>query len=359
MFPKINFSAGFIVAYKKYQKDQRRFNKKPPNEVKLVGTVKLHGTHADIVVYSNDQILFQSRNRALDLEHDNHDFVKTMTPHKKQILSLRDQCIAKYEDIKGKGSVKSQYPIIIAGEWVGPKIQKGVALAQLEKNKFVVISISINNSWVPDQTFFTISNENVGIYNLIARTGYWMETLDVTKPAAFKETMKKLTLQVEKECPFAKTFGIIGTGEGMVWKGDLVAETRHILGADPKFWFKDKGEDHRNTTTEDLSARKAELKANARKFAETALKESRLEQGLDYLREMQVNGMLDRHTQFVKWLCEDVITEERRMIKKMTIDINLLRKAIDAIGTEWYMKQIGFRSLDLGGSGGASEDRSS
>lgn len=48
--------------------------------------------------------------------------------------------------------------------------------------------------------------------------------------------MQPLADEVEREYPFAKTFGVIGQGEGIVFKPTLWA-----LGENAKFWIKVKG----------------------------------------------------------------------------------------------------------------------
>lgn len=335
LFPKIGFSAGFTVAYQKYQKSFP--GKRPPNTVELVGSIKLHGTHADLIVYPDNTIHFQSRNRLLDLQNDNHDFVKTMSPLRNEILAIRDRYTQIYT-ANTKMSVDPKYPIIIAGEWVGPKIQAGVALSKLKKNLFVIVSCKINGAWVPDLFFQNIHNEAVGIYN-ISKVSFRVEEIDVWNPAPFKELMKDITLKVEKQCPFGKELGLVGLGEGVVWKPKDPA-----LAADPKYWFKDKGEEHRNPTTDDLvqnkSARKADLKTKAKMFAERALKESRMEQAWDYLREMGITRDKAGVEEFNKWLCKDVLTEEKTQIKVMQVEVNMLRNAIGVIGTQWYMDKL-------------------
>jgi hypothetical protein len=56
-------------------------NSKVEARIPLISTVKLHGTHADLVIHSNDMVLIQSRNREqLTAELDNFDMYSTLMP---------------------------------------------------------------------------------------------------------------------------------------------------------------------------------------------------------------------------------------------------------------------------------------
>ena len=50
----------------------------PYPAIEFTGTVKLHGTNASIVKYKDGRIEYQSRERVLDLQHDNAGFMLAM-----------------------------------------------------------------------------------------------------------------------------------------------------------------------------------------------------------------------------------------------------------------------------------------
>ncbi len=226
--------------------------------------------------------------------------------------------------------------MILAGEWIGPGVQKKVALNSLPNKYFVILSISINNKWLPDEDYADISNEPVGIYH-ISRGGFYHEVLDIKDPETWKEKILAHTLDVEKECPFAKSFGVSGVGEGIVWKAE------YPLSEDPRFWLKTKGPEHRHTHTDKL--KKAEMKGNgkesAKTFAEAAVTEMRLEQAWDYLSEMGIKRDKAGTQEFNKWLFRDVDVEEKKVIEEIGIDKVALKKAIGIIGRNWYFKRLG------------------
>jgi hypothetical protein len=214
-------------------------------------------------------------------------------------------------------------------------VQKNVAIAELPTKCFVILSVSINNAWLPDEPYADINNEAVGIYN-ISRGGFYHEELVSDDLEGTREKLQALTLTVEKECPFAKTFGISGVGEGIVWKAE------HPLGDDAKFWFKTKGPLHRVTTTEKLKQKPdASEQQKVDSFAEAAVTENRLEQGWAYLEEMGIKRDMKAIGEFMKWVKQDVEVEERMEIKKMGIDAGLLKKKIVFLSRAWYIEKVG------------------
>jgi hypothetical protein len=124
---------------------------KVATKIPLVGTVKLHGTHADLVIHSNGDVFIQSRNREqLTAELDNYDTYKTLIPLRPEILRLRDRYHKRFYELNPGMHVLDTFPTIIGGEYIGPGIQKGVTLARFEKRAFVILSVSINDAWLPD-----------------------------------------------------------------------------------------------------------------------------------------------------------------------------------------------------------------
>jgi hypothetical protein len=308
--------------------------------IKLTGTVKLHGTHADIVIESNNTIRIQSRNRlSLNMEHDNYNVAASLLPLKEEILELRDRVKDRWQEGNIFEKMEENKPVILAGEWIGPGVQKKVAIASLPKRCFVLLAVSVNGEWQDDEDYAEIHNEKVGIYN-ISRGGFYKEVLDFKDPESLEACKEKLlahTLDVERECPFAKSFGVSGVGEGIVWKA------HYPLSQDPRFWLKTKGPEHRITRTDKL--KKAELNKDgverAKTFAEAAVTEMRLQQAWDYLGEMEIKRDKSGTQAFNKWLINDVEVEEKKAIADMGVDKAALKKAVNAIGKAWYFEKLG------------------
>lgn len=332
LFPKITGKVDELV-----DNYNHRFPDSPSTVIKLTGTVKLHGTHADIVIDSDNTVRLQSRNRlSLDIEHDNYNVAAILLPLKNEALELRDRCKERFLKLNPGIEIEEKHPVILAGEWIGPGVQKKVAIASLPKRCFVLLSVSINNKWQRDEDYADIHNESVGIYS-ISRGGFYHEVLDIKDLDTCKEKLLAHTLDVETECPFAKSFGFSGLGEGIVWKAE------YPLSQDSRFWLKTKGPEHRHTHTDKL--KKAEMNKSgaerAKIFAEAAVTEMRLEQAWDYLGEMGFKRDKSGTQAFNNWLVKDVDVEERKVIAEMCIDKAAVKKAIGIIGRNWYFKRLG------------------
>ncbi len=334
LFPKISGRIDELVDNFTY-----RFGAEDPI-IKLTGTVKLHGTHTDIVIESNYTIRIQSRNKlSLNIEHDNYNVAASLLPLRKDMLELSDRVKGRWQERNVFEKMDANEHVVLAGEWIGPGVQNKVAIASLPKRCFVLLAVSVNGKWQDDEDYAEIHNEKAGIYN-ISRGRFYQEILDFKDPDSLEACREKLlahTLDVEKECPFAKSFGISGVGEGIVWKA------HYPLSQDPRFWLKTKGPEHKITRTDKL--KKAELNKDeterARTFAEAALTEMRLQQGWYYLGEMEINRDKSGTQFFMKWLINDVEIEENKAIVDMSIDKAALKKVVGIIGKTWYFEKLG------------------
>lgn len=232
LYPKISGKPkNLLVEFSKYQRTSKTRRAILP----VTGTVKLHGTHGDIRITADDTIYVQTRNSdVLTPALDSLKFLDFIQPARTEILALKKQFHARFMKLNPRAKINDEHPLIIAGEWIGPKIQKDVAVSALPDRYFVIISVSINNEWQPDEPYSDIENESINILN-ISRGGFYHETIELKNPEPAFTRMQALANEVEKECPFAKTFGLIGLGEGIVW------EPAAPLCHDAKYWLKLKG----------------------------------------------------------------------------------------------------------------------
>jgi hypothetical protein len=339
LYPKITTHIGEIT---KALKDLYRGPESPEVDTQLdpisfVGTVKLHGTHADIRIDSDDRIVLQSRN-VVDLQpaKDNAGFATAMSKKTKALLRLRDIIITRFVQLNPNMPIERDQPVLIAGEWIGQSIQKGVAVSQLSK-RFVIISISINGRWQNDSDYGCIALPNHDIYN-VSRAGVFKSTLHPEDPQRTIAELEILADQVAAQCPFAATFGLEGAGEGIVWKPAEAA-----YNANPALWFKTKGgrfkptfvAPHKQST--DGSKQKREVAAAV---ARVWASEQRLEQGLEYLQEIGTKREMRALSMFLKWVQNDIMVEEKGCIAEQKIDKQTLNIEIAKIAKVWYIQRL-------------------
>ena len=315
-------------------------------KIELVGTVKLHGSHADIVVDSDDNIRLQSRNvLSVTAENDSYGYAAFMLPLRNEILELKSQYLARYTKLNPGSTIDSQHPLIIAGEWIGQGIQKRVAVNQLSR-RFVIVSVSINNTWLLDEDYADIRNEAAGIYN-ISRGGFYYQTL-VLAPLHIKfkpqqeacfAAMQDQTEKIDQLCPFSATFGISGVGEGIVWK--VQQPPYH---AKPELWLKTKGRTHMEPPQQNSNPEKNAAMTGARSkaatFARGVVTARRLEQGFEYLMEMLLLPDRKNTGTYIQWVQNDVLREEKTEIEAAGINQGTLKAEIIKIAKEHYQKSL-------------------
>ncbi|KAI4660001.1 uncharacterized protein J4E79_005803 [Alternaria viburni] len=341
LYPKITTHIPEII------EQLRRSNRDPTHPernitvdpIPFVGTVKLHGTHADILIYPDNRIVFQSRNiSGLSVAKDNQGFAADMSEKTAAVLGLRDIYLARWRELNPGTPIEEESPIVIAGEWIGEKIQKDVAIAQLSR-RFVIVSVNINGAWQKDEEYSDICLPDYDIYNAL-RAGIFHTTL---YPDDYEHTVseiERMTERVAAHCPFAATFSISGLGEGIVWK-----PVAPQYNADTSLWFKSKGGKFKPTFFRiPKSIEGADIIKERRKAAATVAvawcSQQRLEQGWDVLREKGVERDVRALGEFLKWIQHDTLEEEKEHIKEHGVDEAALKIEIAKIAKPWYRAKV-------------------
>lgn len=278
--------------------------------LKFQGTIKLHGTNASIVKY-NDRIEFQSRERVLSLCDDNAGFMATV--------------MVKNLDFLFSGFTPKEY-VAIYGEWCGGNIQKGVAVNGLPK-MFVIFGVKVDDEWV-DLPPYLQDNEN-GIYNILQFKTFEIE-IDFNKPELVQNEIIEMTKNVEDSCPVGKFFGKEGLGEGIVF----------TCIDNPNFKFKSKGEKHSVTKVKVLNPIDTELVESINEFIEYAVTENRLEQGISFFNENNIDTEPKNTGEFLRWVVNDVLKEERDTLDKSGFDEKMVKNAIVTKARIWFLNNI-------------------
>ena len=339
-FPSIEQFRHFV---KELARLRQHATRAPPTHYHLTGTVKLHGTHADVIATRADgsdgwQFTYQSRNRVLTSQSDNLGFAAFMDniPATDR-AELFDSVRLAYDT--SVGGTEPVTRIHLAGEWCGSGIQHGVALDRLPR-MFVLYGVKVNDVWQPFTHYGHVSLEPAHrVYNVLRVPAYrvvveW-DAIDEALPR-----LQALTAAVEAECPFALSVGgVSGVGEGIVWVCDELC-------GDSSGWFKTKGDKHAVSKVPDLlraSAAAADTKAklqHAEPFVDAAVTEQRLRQGLEYLREMQLPLTRASIGEFIRWVWADVQKEEADSIAELGIDRAALGRAVTKRALEWFQRAL-------------------
>jgi hypothetical protein len=290
----------------------------PYPTLKFKGTVKLHGTNAAIVAHmvSLDVTAyeFQSRENVLSVNEDNAGFMRTMLGK-------------NYEKLFA--GIKFNESCAIYGEWCGQGIQGGVGISKLPK-MFVIFAVRIDDVYQDMENFKHVQINEEQIYNIMQFPSYSID-IDFNNPELVQNKLIELTMEVEKECPVARYFGIEGIGEGIVWE--------HIDG-DERFIFKVKGEKHQNSKVKTLTTVDVEAIQNIKNFVEYAVTENRLLQGIDKMKEMHIPLDTKSTSEYLRWVYNDVIKEELDNIKANGIDEKKIGSAVSAKARIFWLNYL-------------------
>ncbi|KAI9137718.1 hypothetical protein BKA69DRAFT_1032292 [Paraphysoderma sedebokerense] len=321
-----------IPGFKDFLRTIQRFNP-PTRELTLRGTIKLHGTHGDICRnFITGQTWCQSRNKILTPTSDNHGFANFVHPLINTTLDTLFLQIIQTYSLVHDVTENPVTEVIVSGEWCGGSIQKGVALTDMTKC-FVIFGIKINNVWIDGMVFKEIEFPEYRIFNIYQSPVFHI-TLNLDDVEECRKKLIEYTDLVEKECPFAKRFGVSGIGEGLVW----VWMDKH---EDEKTWFKTKGEKHTVSnvkTIKPLTAKEIEQLKQVGNFAKASVTENRLNQGLDYLREQNLEvGSMKNVGVFIAWVIKDVLKEG--LDPDIPIDVQKLKKEVGNEAKRWYVER--------------------
>lgn len=332
--------------------------------LKFTGTVKLHGMNAAIGYRKVTGHWYQSRNNEITQEKDVAGFVHTMHP-------LADEFFTQFI-LPQSPTIREQYEygrkIVIFGEWCGGKIQKNVAISDLPK-MFVIIKVKVcedntvqtdeedeerntnqntvetddeddeqNTStsfWLQPKDWSHIKWHEKGIYNIYDFPTYEID-INFETPNLAQNKLIEITETVERQCPVGTFFKKTGIGEGVVW-----TEWEQSSGV---LNFKVKGEKHSVSKVATLAPVDTEKLNDIQGFIEYACTEHRMLQGLDYLREQQLEIEIKNFGTFLKWVVSDIIKEEKDTMDASGINSKDVWRVAKNTLLPWFRKQT-FRSF--------------
>ena len=293
-------------------------------KINLIGTVKIHGTNSSVGLDLKDNSLFyQSRNRVLSLDDDNYDFAKYIEDNKTEFLKI-------FDEIKNKINTEKYDSIIIYGELAGKGIQNKVAVSQIDRFFAPFSIVGVNKDTVDELDVKLSINESIRFYP-VETFGIYNIQLDLDNVHLAQQEIKDLTISVENECPVGKYFGVSGTGEGIVFTD----ETK-------QYSFKSKGEKHSVSKVKIIANVDIEKINKIKDFVDYSVTENRLNQGIEYLKEMNKELDISSMGDFLRWLANDVLKEEQDVISENGLDNDLkaIMKSVSSKGRKWFMDKI-------------------
>lgn len=338
--------------FAKFHRDLR-FNDQghKPTKGTFIGTVKLHGTNITILytMSNRETPQFQSRNQIITPTKDNVGAAAYLS--QVPLRPLIDEIMRIYEQ-------DDFTEVLIAGEWAGEGIQKGVAVCTLPRF-YAIFNIRIDGHWVDIRKYKTVHSHEHRIYNIINFTNYSKDIDFKASISAVSAEMEQLTKVVATKCPVAAelkedlsdlmgALDISGsskmtkkpipvpTGEGIVWT--LVPEPPFDT---TLYNFKTKSERFLAIVNAPKGSRvdRSEELAKAKDFADFAVAERRYEQGVEYLQEVGKDPKDTKNLgEFIRWVTNDVIKEEGWRMEEMGTNEQDVRKVVTDRARAWYLE---------------------
>lgn len=313
----MNIAFPSIAQFRNVIRELRKVTQHP---VEFVGYTKLHGTNASIL-FTDESTFAQSKNRTLSIGDDNAGFAGFVAENAEAIEVIKNELLAKHPQLR--------LPFEICGEWAGAGIQKNVAITGLPKFFAIFGIANVVDSEKLDFIKFDeeIKDNSVGIYN-ISQFGKWTAVIDPENPAEVQNYLVETSLQVEKECPAGRFFGVSGIGEGIVWSP--------VHNPDRHLWFKVKGEKHSVSKVKTLVSVDPEKMKGISEFVDYAVTENRMNQGIQETGEVQNSNI----PQFLKWMNADILKEESDVLKASNLEFKDVVKACNAKSLAFYKSKM-------------------
>jgi len=309
-------------------KKEYKLRKKPT--ITFKSTVKLHGTFAGIA-YDGTEMWAQSKNNPITPLKDNLGFANYVEKHHEYLLNCVKHIQEHYECGK----------VLITGEFVGKKIQKGVGVSEFKEKKYFMFGIKCyyekQDEWVwleePSALLGGLENPNRNLYSIFNYQTNEIK-IDFNKPEEVLEVLDNLVDKIEERCPVAYSFNISGIGEGIVCTGYDEDGNRYV--------FKHKGIKHRNIGNKENKVQhyvNEEHLGKVSEFVRVTVTANRLEQMLEETFDTLNGG--EAHIggtgTFLRAVYSDVITECRAELDEFDLEPKDVSKEISRISKEYLM----------------------
>ena len=307
--------------------------------------VKLHGTNAAVRIQMDGTVSAQSRESIITPEKDNAGFARWV---KSQEDAWR-KTMAVYSKFTGEEKPDHYLNAIVYGEWIGPGIQKGVAVSEIPKKSFAIFALRFldkEDNGMDDMIMVEPRHLSMyGFQNIpdVYILPWFNDGLDVDWSASVEELTKKVdainewVAWVEANDPWVEsTFNVKGTGEGLVF---YPRSDEHRSYTDfSNLVFKAKGEKHKNIATAKPAQVDASTAASVDAFVAMVLTEARLEQGTT---KVSPDGALTydmKNTgKFVTWVSADVEKETQDELAASGLTFKQVQRAISDKARAWYL----------------------
>lgn len=299
-------------------------------------TEKIHGIYAG-VVYANNQLYAQSRNKVLAIGDDNAGFALFVEQHNTLLINI---CTI----LKQVHNLSNSDIIVLSGEWAGGNIQKNSALSGVDKKflifpQFRVIHADESVSTLPISELNLSSDSIYSLANFPEAT--FVTTIDFESELSinsFLELMESRIAAIEESSPVGKYFNQPNNiGEGFVCTFDAI----NFAGESKQFIFKCKGEAHSNSNViKSQPAKSTEELTALNEFVDSICHSWRFEQGV-----VETCGTVDsadiKHMgAYLKFVTTDTLKEENDLIIASGFEVKQIMSRVNDRAKKYFLELI-------------------
>lgn len=304
-------------------------------------TEKIHGTYAG-VVYANNQLYAQSRNKVLAIGDDNAGFALFVEQHKTLLINI---CTV----LKQVHDLSDSDVIVLSGEWAGGNIQKNSALSGVDKKFLIFPQFRVVHADESVSTYSTdslrLSSEHIYVLANFPETTF-ATTIDFESELSindFLALMESRIAAIEESSPVGRYFNQPNNiGEGFVC---TFTATNHA-GQSKQFIFKCKGEKHsksnviKSNVIKSQSAKPTEELTALNEFIDSICHSWRFEQGV-----VETCGTVDsadiKHMgTYLKFVTTDTLKEENDLIIASGFEVKQIMSRVNDRAKKYFLELI-------------------
>jgi hypothetical protein len=328
--------------------------------------VKLHGTNAAVRIDASGNVTAQSRANIITPENDNAGFARWVKANEEEWK--------KTAAVPTKTNPADHYlNMVFFGEWIGPGIQKNVAVSEIPKKCFAVFAMKILGK-DEEEIAFEVRPDRIALY--LGKSGvkfacaeeanlpdvyvlpWYEQSIDIDWKQTDEELTKTIApindwvMAIEANDPWVEaTFGVKGTGEGLVFYPISDAHTNNFEHF-TNLCFKAKGEKHKNIATGKAVQVSAEAAASIDAFVSMVLTPARLDQGArailgEHKHEDALKCLfcttgaltydMKNTGKFVNWVSADVEKETQDELAASGLTWKEVQKPVSDKARAWFL----------------------
>ena len=299
-------------------------------------TEKIHGTYAG-VVYADNQLYAQSRNKVVTIGDDNAGFALFVEQHKTLLINI---CIL----LKSVHTLSDTDIILLSGEWAGGSIQKNSALSGVDKKflifpQFRAVHADESISTLPTYELHLSSDSIYSLANFPEAT--FATTIDFESELSinsFLELMESRIAAIEESSPVGRYFNQPNNiGEGFVCTFDAF----NSAGQSKQFIFKCKGEAHSNSNViKSQSAKSAEELTVLNEFVDSICHSWRFEQGVVGSCGTVDSADIKHMGSYLKFVTTDTLKEENDLIIASGFEVKQIMSRVNDRAKKYFLELI-------------------